>query len=139
MITGTTVGFGDKSPQEAGVRLAAVFFLPLAVAVLGEFLGRVAGTYIDRKRRFEEKKFFQHSLTLADIRIMDTDSDGKVDRAEFLAYMLVTLQRVDRDEIDSLNRLFNQLDTDGSGALSAADLSLNTGRSMREHLSRSNA
>ena len=72
MITGTTVGFGDKSPREQGVRLASVFFLPLAVAVLGEFLGRVAGAYVGRKRRLAEKKFFEHSLTLADIRIMDS-------------------------------------------------------------------
>ena len=131
------MGFGDEAPQHPGVRLAAVFFLPIAVAVLGEFLGRVAGAYVDRKRRHAEKKFFEQSLTLADIRIMDTDKDGKVDRAEFLAYMLVTLQRVDREEINSLNRLFKQLDTDKSGALSAEDLRLGTGRSLRRHMTHS--
>lgn len=132
MITGTTVGFGDDSPHKPGVRLAAVFFLPLAVAVLGEFLGRVAGAYVDRKRRLAEKKFFAQSLTLADIKIMDVDNNGHVDRAEFLAYMLVTLQRVEPEEIDSLLKLFNKLDRDASGALSAADLMTSTGRSVRQ-------
>ena len=137
MITGTTVGFGDDSPRVLGVRLASVFFLPLAVAVLGEFLGRVANVYVERKHRLAEKRFLEHSLTLADIEIMDADKNGQVDKAEFLAYMLVTLQRVDADEIDGLLKLFNKLDTDGSGALSAADLKLNTGRGLRHAMGRS--
>ena len=92
VITGTTVGFGDRSPHQPGVRLASVFFLPFAVAVLGEFLGRVANAYLERKHIAAERKFFEKSMTLADLEIMDTNKDGVVDRAEFLAHMLVTLQ-----------------------------------------------
>ena len=50
--------------------------------------------------------------------------NGQVDRAEFLSYMLVTLQRVEREELDTLNRLFTQLDATKSGFLSAEDLRL---------------
>lgn len=76
MITGTTVGFGDDSPRVPGVRLASVVFLPFAVAVVGQFLGRVAGVYLERKQKKAEERFLQHTLTLADIRTMDVDKDG---------------------------------------------------------------
>ena len=134
MITGTTIGFGDDSPRTPGVRAASIVFLPFAVAVMGEFLGRVASTYLDRKQRKMEKKFLRHSLTLADIQTMDTDNDGKVDKAEFLRFMLVTLQRVEEDEIKTLMDLFNKLDKDKNGTLSAADLKENAGRRLRESI-----
>jgi hypothetical protein len=133
VITGTTVGFGDDSPKVPGVRLACVLFLPLAVAVMGEFLGYVAGIYLERKQRQAERMFLEHTLTLADIQTMDANQDGKVTQAEFLAYMLVTLHRVSQDDVDSLLALFNKLDTDRSGALSKEDLRVHAGRCLRHH------
>lgn len=89
---------------------------------MGEFLGRVASVYLERKHRLAETKFLQQSLTWTDIETMDEDNDGEVDKAEFLSYMLVTLQRVDQEEIDTLMNLFNKLDVDKSGTLSKDDL-----------------
>jgi hypothetical protein len=125
------VGFGDDSPKVPGVRLACVFFLPLAVAVMGEFLGYVAGIYLERKQRKAERMFLKHTLTLADIQTMDSDQDGQVNQAEFLAYMLVTLHRVGQDDVDSLLALFKKLDTDHSGTLSREDLRVHAGRCLR--------
>mmetsp|Transcript_2455 Transcript_2455/g.5206 ORF Transcript_2455/g.5206 Transcript_2455/m.5206 type:complete len:335 (+) Transcript_2455:169-1173(+) len=132
VITSTTVGFGDDSPQSLHVRLVSIFFCPFAVGVMGSFLGNIAGVYLDRKHRHAEEKFLSHSLTLADINTMDADSDGQVDKAEFLSYMLVTLQRVDKEEIDNLLKLFDQLDVDKSGTLSADDLKYETGKKLRK-------
>uniref|UniRef100_A0A7S3P7I4 EF-hand domain-containing protein n=1 Tax=Amphora coffeiformis TaxID=265554 RepID=A0A7S3P7I4_9STRA len=122
VITGSTIGFGDDSPKVRGARIASIFFLPLAVGVVGEVLGRVAGVYLDRKQRMAEKTFLQQSLTLSDIKTMDANNDGSVDKAEFLSYMLVTLQRVEKEEIDSLLSLFDKLDVDNSGTLNREDL-----------------
>jgi Ca2+-binding EF-hand superfamily protein len=70
-------------------------------------------------------------MTLADIQEMDADNDGNVDKAEFLSFMLVTMQRVDPEDIESLLGLFKRLDSDGSGYLNAADLKAHAGERLR--------
>ncbi|KAL7566722.1 hypothetical protein ACA910_017778 [Epithemia clementina (nom. ined.)] len=124
MITGTTVGLGDEAPQSEYIRLGCVFFLPLCVAVLGEVLSKIAELYLNRKRRISQEEFFSRTLTKADLVTMDTDQDGDVSKAEFLSYMLVTLQLVDQEDIDEIDALFQKLDKDGTGVLSQADLGL---------------
>ena len=110
VVTGTTIGLGDEAPTNEYVRLFCVFFLPFCVAVLGESLSRIAGLYLRRKQARAQKAFFDRSLTLADIEIMDTDKDGSVSKAEFLCYMLVALQRVEQDDLTELLDLFEKLD-----------------------------
>jgi len=104
------------------MKLAAVIFLPFAVAVVGEFLTRVASIYMDKKRRTAEKDFMSRSLTLSDIETMDVDHDGKVDKGEFLTFMLVALQKVEKDDVEAIIALFQRLDRDGTGCLSKRDL-----------------
>jgi potassium channel subfamily K len=116
------VGFGDFSPQIPGVRLACVFLLPLSVAVLGEFLTRVASVYIGRQTRRTEREFLNQTMTIADLETMDVDGDGKVQKGEFLAFMLVTLQKVDKEDIDDLLHLFNNLDVSQTGEVSREDV-----------------
>jgi potassium channel subfamily K len=122
VITATTVGFGDEAPQKEWVRLVAIFFMPVAVAVFGEVLGRIAQIYMDRSTQQAEKQFLQRELTLSDIAIMDTDGDGEVSLAEFLSFMLVAMQKVDKESIDDLKNLFQSLDADNSGSLQKEDL-----------------
>jgi EF-hand domain pair len=122
VISGATVGLGEFSPQKPGVRLACVFFLPLAVAVLGQFLGRVASTYMNRENRRVEREYLSRALTLCDLQRMDADQNGKVDRGEFLSYMLVALQRVSKEDVEQITRLFDKLDRTKEGVLSKDDL-----------------
>jgi EF-hand domain pair/Ion channel len=122
VISGTTVGLGEYSPKNPAVRLAAVFFLPLAVAVVGQFLGRVASAYMDREKRRVEKEYLSRTLTLCDLQRMDTDQNGKVDQAEFLSYMLVAIQRVSKEDVEQIARLFRKLDRTKEGVLTKNDL-----------------
>lgn len=121
-ITTTTIGYGDLSPQGEGTRLFAVFFLPLAVVVLGKVLGGVASLYIDRKTRKAEKEFLSRQLTLADLAVMDEDGDGSVQMGEFLSFMLVAMGKVSAEEIEEVKELFRTLDADGGGTLQKEDL-----------------
>eukprot|EP00563_Minutocellus_polymorphus_P016521 CAMPEP_0181058498 /NCGR_PEP_ID=MMETSP1070-20121207/20854_1 /TAXON_ID=265543 /ORGANISM="Minutocellus polymorphus, Strain NH13" /LENGTH=371 /DNA_ID=CAMNT_0023138059 /DNA_START=204 /DNA_END=1319 /DNA_ORIENTATION=- len=133
-ITTTTIGYGDLSPQGEGTRLFAVFFLPLAVVVLGKVLGGVASVYIDHKTRKAEKDFLNRELTLADLAVMDEDGDGSVQMGEFLSFMLVAMQKVSAEEIQELKELFRSLDADGGGTLQKEDLMILSQRKSNESL-----
>lgn len=125
VVTGTTVGFGDLGPTQVATRCICIVWIPLAVAVLGEFLGRIAGTYIDRQNDIVEAKFLQRAMTMADIRRMDTNHDNEVSPNEFLCYMLVALQKVEQHDVDDIMSLFHKLDANNNGVISKEDLIAN--------------
>jgi EF hand len=62
------------------------------------------------------------TLTLCDLRNMDTNEDGAVDREEFILFMLQALQKVDRSTVQKLRDIFDSLDTNGNGILEYDDL-----------------
>ena len=117
--------FGDLGPTQMATRCLCIVWIPLAVAILGECLGRIAGAYIDRRNDDKEDEFLQRAMTLADLRRMDTDKDGMVSPTEFLQYMLVALQKVEKQEIDEILDLFKKLDKSSNGFIEKDDLMSN--------------
>jgi Ca2+-binding EF-hand superfamily protein len=75
-----------------------------------------------RANKKARKIFLSRSLTLSDLKTMDVDNNGQVDRAEFITYMLVALQKVTKEELDELSILFQRLDKTKEGFLSKRDL-----------------
>lgn len=73
----------------------------------------------------------RQAMTLADLRRMDTNNDNKVSPDEFLRYMLVALQKVDKQDIDEIMTLFQKLDKDNSGFIDKDDLMSNYNLSVR--------
>lgn len=53
---------------------------------------------------------------------MDTNSDGRVEKADFLSYMLVALQKVSKEDCDEIMALFKKLDIDNNNCLTKEDL-----------------
>ena len=100
----------------------AVFFIPVAVGIMGKFLEGVANAIIDHHREQYTRKLHNKPLTIEDIRILDSDGDGEVSRAEFLEFMLVAMNEVDKSLLDKLKEHFKRLDIDGSGTITKADL-----------------
>lgn len=89
---------------------------------MGCFLERVANGIIDGHRNKYARKLHEKPLTLEDLRILDSDGDGEVCRAEFLEFMLVAMNEVDKNLLDRLKEHFQRLDVDGSGTITKADL-----------------
>lgn len=77
---------------------------------------------MDREKRRAQREHLSRTLTLCDLQRMDVDHDGKVDRAEFLSFMLVAIQCVSKEDIAQITRLFHKLDTTNEGFLSREDL-----------------
>jgi len=121
-MTATTVGYGDISPQRQETRLIAVFYLPLCVGVMAKILGKFSSIYMKRKAQETERDFLNRELTVKDIKHMSGEGDSSVSYNEFLTFMLVTMGKVERTDIEQLERLYQKLDRDHNGSLEVQDL-----------------
>ncbi len=92
------------------------------MAVLGQFLAAVASIYMKRQRRRAELKFLTRTMTIYDMQAMDENNDGEVQESEFLAFMLVALNKVNKEEIAEIMSLFDRLDVSKSGTIDMKDL-----------------
>lgn len=122
IVTATTIGYGDFTPQSQHGRLYAVVGIPIVVGMMGHWLAIVAGYIIDRKQSRFRHEMANKELTLEDLAIMDEDGDGEVTQVEFLEFMLVAMNKVDVETLQYLHMHFQRLDRDGSGVLSKNDL-----------------
>jgi hypothetical protein len=122
VITATTIGFGDFHPTETWMRAIYIFYLPFSVAVFGQILSKIASVYMTMKARNADKNFLNRSLALRDLKAMDVDGDGKVSYGEFLAFILVAMDKIESEDVDEVRVLFNSLDVDKNGYLEKSDL-----------------
>ena len=131
VVTTTTIGYGDVTPQRQWTKLFAVLFIPLAVGAMGHFLGTVANFIMDQRIRVHHKRLWRHELTLEDLRAMSTSPDGTVTEIDFLVFMLQAMKKVDSDLIEKIREHFHNLDLTHSGTLEREDLELMAKRKLR--------
>jgi hypothetical protein len=132
IVTSTTCGFGDVAPTSPPGRLLTAVLIPLAVGAMGRWLGLVASWIISTRQRHAWKRLWSSKdLTFEDLEVMDEDGDGNVTRAEFLEFMLLAMDKVDRSLLDELRAQFAALDADGTGVLSRDDLIAMARRKLR--------
>ena len=124
MITALTLGYGDFAPLTRPGRLWGTVFIPLAVAAAGEVLGNVATTLHERRQNQFYQSLMERELNTERLMEMDTDSNGKVSREEYVAYMLQEMELVSADEFDELHAQFAKLDVNGGGFLDKGDIQL---------------
>jgi hypothetical protein len=123
IVTSCTIGYGDLVPKTQMERLAAVIYIPMVCLLMGHWLAYIANTIIElQSSQFIKKRLEHPTLTQASLDIMDVNGDGKVCWAEFLEFMLVTMEKVDYELIEELQSYFRQLDVAETGELSRDDL-----------------
>ena len=125
MITASTIGFGGElAPSTQKARLLAVLFIPLAVAAGGEVLGTIASAFLQRRRTELFENMMTKDFTMDHIKAMDNDGDGEVSRLDYMEFMLVEMQLVEKGVLEELNQQFDRLDLNTSGSLTKEDLIL---------------
>ena len=122
--TATTIGFGDIAPQTQIGRLLAVIFIPLSVISLGEVIAGCVAHLNARAAAKAEKDFLRREVTFNDLEYLDVNDDGKVCMLDFITFMLLAMQKVDKKTMKDLKSLFNALDTQSSGFIEKEDLIL---------------
>jgi potassium channel subfamily K, other eukaryote len=131
IITAATVGYGDFAPQSQRGRLIAVIYIPLAVGAMGHLLGMLASVIMDAKLDSFRRELQSKELTYHDLEIMDADGSGDVTQSEFIEFMLVAMNKVDKEFIEELRAHFNRIDTDGTGYLCKGDLVHNARKKLK--------
>ena len=124
LVTASTVGFGDVAPTQAVTRLLAIVYIPLAVATGGQILGTIASAFLQRRRAKLFEDMIKTEFSMDHIKEMDTDGDGEVSKLEYLEFMLVEMQLVDKSVLKELTWQFDRLDLTTGGSLSKDDLIL---------------
>ena len=132
VITGTSVGFGDKVPQTGSMRWFCIVYIPLAVGAYSAALGRIANIFVEREIRKNNAKLLRREVTLEDLETMNDDGDGEVSPLEFVEHMLKSMNKVDQALLDDLHHQFEVLDADGSGGLQEDDIVILTERKLSE-------
>lgn len=122
--TASTVGYGDFAPTTPHTKLLSLAFIPLAVISLADILGRIAGYFIRKEMDEAEREYLGRIMTLEDLKAMDVKRNGEVDFFEFVSFMLVSMQKVDKELMDELEDLFKRMDKTRSNSIQKEDLIL---------------
>lgn len=122
VVTASTVGYGDLVPTTQRGRLIGIFLCPLVVATMGHFLSTVASIIMESRRSSFQKEMEQKELSMQDLEIMDEDDDGQVTYTEFMEFMLVAMNKCDKEFLDEIRMTFARLDRDGTGILDKEDM-----------------
>jgi potassium channel subfamily K len=133
VITSTTIGLGDEYPEHEWSKFVCIFYVPLAVAFGGAFLGNIATSYVDKRNDAMEAQFLNRALNESALEKMDTNDDNTVTKDEFLVYMLKTLAKVEQSDIDKILELFDKLDKDNSGSLTRDDIQFIPNQTAKFH------
>lgn len=99
---------------------------------MGSILETTATAIINRRRQKYHNKLLNKPLTLRDIHLLESDGDGEVTRAEYLEFMLVAMNQVDKALLENLKAHFNRLDNSHSGTINKDDLAGMARQRMKE-------
>jgi len=121
IITATTVGYGDiKIATDAG-RLWACFHLMLSVCLLAALISEVGALQESRRLMLEKSARIKRQVNRELILSLDKDGNG-LDKFEFVIGMLIKLEMVPEEDVQTFIDTFEHLDEDGSGVLNVKEL-----------------
>jgi len=122
IVSACTIGFGDFTPTSESTRAVAVIFVPFSVACLGAILARIASAVINKRQQKFRDDLLQFELTPDMLEACDVSNDGRVDKGEYMTFMLLAMKVVDAELLDAISAQFDKLDVTKTGDLRIDDL-----------------
>lgn len=124
VITATTVGYGDYSPQTEGGqggRMFAVFWLLGAVICTGKAIGNVADLYASRAKTMIEERRLKRNVTIQDLKEYGGE-DRQLDKNQFVLCKLRAMNKISRKDMTDCFEQFQLIDHDGGGLIDRKDV-----------------
>merc|ERR1719473_2323865 len=109
IITATTVGYGDMYISTENGRLWACFHLMLSVCLLASLISETSMLAAKRQKLIEKADRIQKQCNRDLILSLDKDNNG-LDMFEFVTGMLIKLEIVEEEEVQSYIDIFKGLD-----------------------------
>mmetsp|Transcript_8201 Transcript_8201/g.15498 ORF Transcript_8201/g.15498 Transcript_8201/m.15498 type:complete len:386 (-) Transcript_8201:86-1243(-) len=118
VVSMTTIGFGDVLPSTVKGKIFCCFWVFLTVGCAASCMG----AYTKARATRHGELMINKQLKVTDLKKMDGNRDGKVDRAEFMMHVLIESKLITREHVSTMYAAFDEFDCDGSGLLDQADL-----------------
>jgi len=129
------VGYGDFVIENPNSLYFCTVYMVFAVITVSAAIGNLASLPSEMQLTRKKFEFEAKQLTFSMLEKMDPDGDG-VDQFEFVLASLLAFGKVTRDDIEPIIQKFELLDDDGSGKLTADDLTAATHRAVEEQARR---
>jgi Ca2+-binding EF-hand superfamily protein len=92
------------------------------MVVMAKSISKMTGVYLRHKAKATEQEYFNRKLTENDFELMDVEGEGHVGYDEFLVFMLVAMGKVNPEDIQKMEELYQRLDAENEGAIKIEDL-----------------
>ena len=116
-ITALTIGFGDYYPTQTASVIVAIFYIPISVITTTNFIAIVTGQIESIRDKRKREKYLEIPFSWDDLKQVDIDGNGEIDKFEFISFFLKTWGLVDPEVLDTLSQRFEFLDGDGNGLI----------------------
>jgi len=122
MVTMSTVGYDDINTTKTSTMIFDVFFILTGVPLMVYIILLLGALFSKKMERRMFKNFSRSGVSMEVIRELADSKTGKVQRPDFLAYLLVHLGKVRATDINKVNALFDDIDTGDTGEVGINDL-----------------
>jgi potassium channel subfamily K, other eukaryote len=122
VITATTVGLGDASPQTPiGRAFATIWLIVLAIG-FANIVGQHAELSVMQREIDLTTKLMSSEMSDRTFNAIDTSKDGLISREEYICYMLCKLGKTTTEELSAIRARFQELDSDNSGTVTRQEV-----------------
>eukprot|EP00617_Octactis_speculum_P001152 CAMPEP_0185793122 /NCGR_PEP_ID=MMETSP1174-20130828/159299_1 /TAXON_ID=35687 /ORGANISM="Dictyocha speculum, Strain CCMP1381" /LENGTH=222 /DNA_ID=CAMNT_0028488239 /DNA_START=565 /DNA_END=1233 /DNA_ORIENTATION=+ len=127
ITTLTSVGYGDFVMHSKAGKIFVAFFALIGVTSMIGAVKTFTGVLEQISSERDVEEFLVNGLTPETLDELDDNGDGKLDRYEFMTFVLMKMGKAHRRDIRYINRLFDAMDVDKSGTLDSKDILLQSG------------
>ena len=119
----SSVGYGDLVLTNPSSRAFGTVFAIASIFGTVATAGSCVDVYVQH-RTAQRIRGFSHEAVRAAFAQIDTDNSGSIDRAEFLAFILIQSGEVEEEKVRMVNEVFDSLDRDSSGEVDLVDIEM---------------
>lgn len=121
VVTVSTVGYGDYSPQSEVGRIIAIVGILFSVLFLARAVGSVFDVQASWKQRQLREQQLKRRITLRDLKKF-ANGDGKLDKSEFILCKLKAQGCFKKADMKRCAEIFDTMDCDKSGFVDKYDI-----------------